>query len=184
VNPLGKSRKQRRAERFTKSPADMAGRMTSVTHPGVSAGTAPTGPQNLQGSRANAVIPSGQGPTRYDQMAGKPPPNTISDVDLGRNIWSPFQPVAPFGPPYINYPRTYDYPVGANIDFTTAGRLSFFKMLQVLSRSWGILRAVIETRKDQLMRIPWSVQLIGKPKEKGVFVESSGRFCVDNARNL
>jgi hypothetical protein len=35
-----------------------------------------------------------------------------------------------------------------------------------MSNSWGILRTVIETRKDQLMRIPWNIQLVnGSAKE-------------------
>lgn len=135
--------------------------------PGDTASRAPAGPQNLQGSRASAVVPTpGQGPSRYNEMAGQVPPTSISDVDLSQNIWSPFQPVVPFGPPSVNYPRTFDYPVGFNLDFTGQGRSPFFKMLQVMSRTWGILRAVIETRKDQLMRIPWDIQLIGKPKVK------------------
>jgi portal protein len=123
------------------------------------------GDPNTQGDRGAAAIPvPGQGPSRYNQAAGPVPPTYVSDVDISQNIWSPFQPVVPFGPPYVNYPRTYDYPVGLNLDFTSQGRLTFFKLLQVMSRSWGILRTVIETRKDQLMRIPWDVQLKDKPK--------------------
>jgi hypothetical protein len=172
-------RKSTPTPRLAKQPSG-AGRRTSLSSgggamqsnpiltPGDTASRAPTGPQNLQGSRANAAIPPppGQAPSRYNEAAGAPTPNSIADVDLNQNIWSPFQPVAPFGPPYVNYPRTFDYPVGINLDFTSAGRLSFFKMLQVMSRTWGILRTVIETRKDQLMRIPWDVQVISKPKDK------------------
>ena len=181
------SRKSRR-RRFQKSPADVPGARRAQLVPGsgdasfpVGAGAmqgplrtpgdtssrAPAGPRDLQGNRAQALVPPpGQGPSRYNELAGPVPPTSISDVDLSQNIWSPFQPVVPFGPPSVNYPRTYDYPVGLNLDFTGQGRLTFFKMLQVMSRTWGILRSVIETRKDQLMRIPWDVQLIGKPKVK------------------
>lgn len=144
--------------------------------PGNTASAAPAGPQNLQGSRAAASVPPGQLPSRYNQAAGQPPPTYVSDVDLSQNIWSPFQPVVPFGPPYVNYPRTYDYPVGLNLDFTSQGRLAFFKMLQAMSRSWGILRAVIETRKDQLMRIPWAIQLRDKPKAKNTRLDQLTDF--------
>ena len=126
------------------------------------------GTPKLRGDRgASAVpLPPGREPSRYNQVAGEQPPTYIEDVDINQNIWSPFQPVVPFGPPYVGYPRTFDYPVGLNLDFTSQGRLSFFKMLQVMSRSWGILRTVIETRKDELMRLPWAIQLKDKPKNK------------------
>lgn len=135
--------------------------------PGNTASNVPNNPQ-LQGSRAAAAIPlpPGQAPSRYNEVAGPNPPTYISDVDLSQNIWSPFQPVVPFGPPYVNYPRTFDYAVGLNLDFTSEGRLTFCKMLQALSRTWGILRSVLETRKDQLMRIPWDFRLVDKPKDK------------------
>lgn len=174
-----KRRRDRRAAQFAKSPASMRGQLTELgpgsMGPGNFAGQAPTGPAALQGSRADALVPTGQ-QSRYNQAAGATPPQSISDVDLSQNIWSPFQPVVPFGPPSTLYPRTFDYPVGFNLDFTGRGRMSFLKMLQVLSRSWGILRAVIETRKDQLMRIPWGVQLKDKPKAKSPRLDELREF--------
>jgi hypothetical protein len=38
--------------------------------------------------------------------------------------------------------------------------MGLYAMLRAMSYGWGILRAVIETRKDQLMRIPWDIRLI------------------------
>lgn len=124
----------------------------------------------------SSVAPSEAGRTRYDLMAGGVPPTVISDVNPGSNTWSPSQPVAPFGPPSVDYPRAYDYQVGTNLDFASQGRLPFFKMLQVLSRSWGILRTVIETRKDQLIRIPWDVQLVDKPDQTDKRVDEVRSF--------
>ena len=146
------------------------------THPGDSDGISPERRLVLEGTRANVTDAPALGmldssgrtpPTKYNTRAlsNPNPPTVISDVDMAGNIWSPFQPLVPFGPPYVNYPRTFDYPSGYNIDFLPA-RLSFLSTLRTMSQSWGILRAVIETRKDQLMRIPWDFRLIGKPKEK------------------
>ena len=166
------SNKRHRAARVQKGPTEVPGsrstQLMGPRTPGDTASMAPTGPRDMVGSRAAALIPAtlpGQ-QSRYNQAAGPQPPTYISDVDLGSNTFSPFQPVTPFGPPSVNYPRTFDYPVGLNLDFSDQGRVAFYKMLQVMSRTWGILRSVIETRKDQIMRIPWDVQLIGKPKVK------------------
>jgi hypothetical protein len=136
-------------------------------HPGVAPGQMPTGPQNLQGSRAAAAIPQQgpQYPSRYNEAANPRPPDYISDVDLSGNIWSPFQPIIPFGPPGVLYPRAFDYQTGQNLQIGS-GQLTFMRMLQVLAQSWGILRSVIETRKDQLLRVPWTIQLKDKPKDK------------------
>lgn len=92
-----------------------------------------------------------------------PPPNTITDVDLSRNWFSPFQPITPFGPPYVTYPREWDYPVGANLDYIPA-RIQLMQQLRGMSETWGVLRTVIETRKDQLLRQPWEIQVKGKPR--------------------
>jgi hypothetical protein len=92
------------------------------------------------------------------------PPNQIADVDSGRNIYSPQQPIAPFGPPAITYPREWDYQPGANIDIVPA-RLGLFEMLRIMSQSWGILRTVIETRKDQIMRLPWAISSRANPRQ-------------------
>jgi hypothetical protein len=78
-----------------------------------------------------------------------------------RNWWSPQQPVTPFGP-WLG-PVEWDYPVGINLDFSPA-RVSFFAQLRAMAQSWGILATVIQTRIDQIMRIPWSIQLREKPK--------------------
>ncbi len=86
------------------------------------------------------------------------PPPYIRDVDIDYNWFSPFQPVWPFGPPYVTYPREWDYPVGLNLEIQPQ-RIGLYAMLRAMSYGWGILRAVIETRKDQLMRIPWEIRL-------------------------
>jgi hypothetical protein len=132
------------------------------------AGRGPLGPQDRPGSRANAAVrPDGMPPSKYQQNQPAQPPNQIADVDLDANWFSPFQPVAPFGPPGVTYPREWDYSVGVNLDFNAA-RFSFFATLRAMVASWGILGSVIKTRKDQLLRIPWEIRLRDVEKPKSV----------------
>ncbi len=134
----------------------------------------PLGPNERPGDRGNAAVPVLQ-PGSYNDHVGPQPPNNITDVDIATNWFSPFQPVTPFGPPYVGYPRVYDYQVGENIDFLPS-RLAFFGQLRAMAQSWGILRTVIETRKDQLMRIPWKFQLVDKPKAKNARLDELTAF--------
>ena len=108
-------------------------------------------------------------PSPYNAIADKTPPAVIQAIDPA-NWYSPFQPIAPFGPPYVRYPRTFDYQTGINLDYAPA-RFQTFQQLQVMSRSWGILRTIIETRKDQLLRVPFAFQKRGKPKVKDKWTE-------------
>ena len=102
--------------------------------------------------------------SQYQNVRDDTPPNVINDVDVSRNWYSPLQPVPPMGYPYLNFPREWDYPSGYNINFLPE-RSEFFWMLRNLVQSWGLLATVIETRKDQLMRIPWAIQKRDKPDE-------------------
>lgn len=141
-------------------------------HPGVGAQSAPTGQLTPVAQRGTSR--SGAAPSKYNEMAGPQPPSNIRDVDPG-NWYSPFQPIAPFGPPTVRYPRAWDYQTGINLDYAP-GRFMAFEMLQGMSRSWGLLRAVIETRKDQLMRMPHAFQVKGKPKAKSPYVDKLNEF--------
>jgi hypothetical protein len=120
-------------------------------------------PENLAHGRAEGEYP-GETPwhpiaSQYRDVRPHQPPPYIRDVDIDYNWFTPFQPVWPFGPPYVTYPREWDYPVGINLEYQPR-RMGLYAMLRAMSYGWGILRAVIETRKDQLMRIPWEIRLI------------------------
>lgn len=121
--------------------------------------------QNMGGTdgRANIVGNGAQPPTIYERTAPPQPPNVISDVNIDRNWFTPLQPVAPFGPPYVNSTRVFDYNVGFNIDFLPA-RVTLFGMLRTMAQSWGVLATVIEKRKDQLLRMPWKIVNKADPK--------------------
>ena len=103
--------------------------------------------------------------SQYRNQRPEQPPNYIGDVDIDYNWFTPFQPVWPFGPPYVGYPREWDYPVGVNLEYIPR-RLELFAMLRAMSQSWGVLRALIEKRKDQLMSIPWSISFREPGNEK------------------
>lgn len=141
--------------------------------PGDSAGRRPGGPLGP------ASPPSGQdlqprGQSKYDRELPQPPP-TISDVDVGLNWFSPFQPVAPFGPPRTTWAREWDYPVGTNLDFVPH-RLRQYPRWRTMARTWGVIATIIETRKDQLLSMPWEVQLIGKPRKTHPRVDQLREF--------
>lgn len=83
--------------------------------------------------------------------------NTI-DVWFGPD--APMPPSAPAGTP----PRTLDYPVGYNINIQPRNLepISFAQM-RALADSFDLVRLCIETRKDQVSRMPWAFRLKNQP---------------------
>lgn len=149
---------------------------------------APTGPRNRP-SGNNAVglkqspqqfgVPSGtsynQGQSKYDGARPNQPPPWIDDVDMASVWYSPMEPVWPFGPPYYTVPREWNFPVGYNLNYIPQ-RLELMGMLRGMRSSWGILSTIIETRKDQLLRVPWTIQVRNKPRASSKFVDEIRRF--------
>lgn len=76
---------------------------------------------------------------------------------IGPDTWmSPDQPVQPLAPEAQG--RQFDYRVGANIFYTPRGtELTSFEQLRALADNCDILRAAIETRKDQLAALGWMI---------------------------
>lgn len=121
------------------------------------------GPWSTAGPSPNSKYTEGR-------PEGSPDP-WVDDIDMGGNFFSPFQPVWPFGPPNITVPREWDYPVGYNLAFIQP-RMELMTMLRGMARTWGVLSTIIATRMDQLLRIPWTIQVKGKPhKESGAVKE-------------
>jgi len=149
---------------------------------------APAGPPNRP-SGNNAVglkqfpqqfgVPSGingqQGQSKYDNARPNQPPPWVDDVNMASVWYSPMEPVWPFGPPYYTVPREWDFPVGYNLNYVPA-RLELMGTLRGMRQSWGVLSTVIETRKDQLLRIPWTIQVKGKPRKNSKFVDEIRNF--------
>ena len=138
----------------------------------------PVGPRagasNYRMGGRNATDPSSVPPSRYD--SSWPMVQTlIQDVSQNRNWFTPNQPIVPFGPPYSSYPREWDYPVGYNLDFATQ-KMVVQRRLRTMSRTWGVLRSIIQTRKDQFMRLPYEFRLRDKPSSKNKYTEKMREF--------
>lgn len=124
-------------------------------------------------------VPSGtaynQGDSKYDGIRQNQPPPWIDDVDMGNSWYSPMEPVWPFGPPSVTSPREWNYPVGYNLNYVPQ-RMELAGMLRGMRGSWGVLSTIIETRKDQLLRLPWTIQLRGKPRTSSKAVDLVRKF--------
>lgn len=123
------------------------------------------------------------GPSKYASDPRTQPQPVIDDVDIGSDFYSPMQPVWPFGPPFVNQPREWDYPVGYNLNFIPQ-RLEFMQMLRGMRASWGVLATIISTRQDQLLRIPWTIQRKDKPRQPSAAVDEMKKFFKKPDRKL
>jgi hypothetical protein len=89
-----------------------------------------------------------------------------SEISTGVNGWmgpgTPIPPVAPSG----TQPRRWDYRFGQNIDYQPKiAEGCCYSLLRDLAEGYDLVRMVIETRKDQVARVPWSFQLRPLPDE-------------------
>jgi hypothetical protein len=77
----------------------------------------------------------------------------------GPQSWfGPQQPLAPQAPAQVKG-RQWDYPFGVNINYTPrSDSLLSFADLRALAEALPLLRAVIETRKDQISALNWNVR--------------------------
>ncbi|MDE2100871.1 MAG: phage portal protein [Patescibacteria group bacterium] len=110
------------------------------------------------------ATPWHQPQSQYRNQRPTQPPNDVRDVDIDYNWFTPFQPVWPFGPPFVTYPREWDYPTGINLEYISR-RQQLYGQLRMMAQSNGILRTVIESRIDHMMRVPWTFSLKDKPTQ-------------------
>lgn len=76
--------------------------------------------------------------------------------------FSPLKPLAPVAPP-DTAGRQYDYMTGVNLHTRPrSGELVGFAEMRALADGYDLLRLVIETRKDQMAKLPWTI----KPRDK------------------
>jgi hypothetical protein len=73
--------------------------------------------------------------------------------------------MGPLNPPVAQQPQTigrqWDYPAGANLQYTPRGvEPVSFAQLRVLADSYDLVRILIETRKDQMVKIGWTISPI------------------------
>src|ERR1700742_5082766 len=105
--------------------------------------------------------------TGFAARVGRKLRNTM-DVWFGPDL--PMASSAPAGTP----PRTLDYPVGYNINIQPRNMepISFHQM-RSLADSFDLVRLCIETRKDQVSRMPWAFRKKSQPG-KSKTVDSRG----------
>ncbi|HEU0218621.1 MAG TPA: phage portal protein, partial [Stellaceae bacterium] len=77
----------------------------------------------------------------------------------GQGIFSPGYPLAPLDPERV---RVWDFPVGVNTIYTPRSYEAVsFEELRRLADAHDITRLAIETRKDQVERLDWSIRMRG-----------------------
>ncbi|HXT08899.1 MAG TPA: hypothetical protein VN715_18425, partial [Roseiarcus sp.] len=78
---------------------------------------------------------------------------------IGPESWfGPQQPLLPQAPPDVKG-RQWDYPFGLNINYVPrSDNLLSFGELRTLADALPLLRSVIETRKDQIAALNWTVR--------------------------
>ncbi|MEI6730426.1 MAG: phage portal protein, partial [Pseudomonadota bacterium] len=95
--------------------------------------------------------------------------NGVKYITTANTAWMPpGEPVAPIASPQP-VARQFDYPVAVNIQRQPRNDETIsFADLRNLADNWGTLRAVIETRKDQMAKLAWSI----KPKDPKQQIDS------------
>lgn len=77
---------------------------------------------------------------------------------------SPDQPMQPTEPQAAG--RQFDYPVGANLFYTPRGEeLTSFEQLRMLADNCDLVRLAIETRKDQIAGLTWTISNANPKKQ-------------------
>jgi HK97 family phage portal protein len=72
--------------------------------------------------------------------------------------FGPLTPLEPIAPPEVKG-RAWDYPVGVNTQYRPRSEEGVsFDMMRSLADNYDLLRIVIETRKDQLVRMDWRIR--------------------------
>ncbi len=76
---------------------------------------------------------------------------------LGPDWFGPLEPITPLAPPEVAG-RQWDYLSGYNLSTVARGYAPIsFATLRGLAESYDLLRLVIETRKDQVARLSWTI---------------------------
>src|SRR5258705_10028928 len=86
-----------------------------------------------------------------------------NDVTQFRDVFQPdrgnFSPSYPLVPPEREQVRLWDYPVGYNAIYTPRSHEAIgFNELRALAESHDITRLAIETRKDQIEKLDWTIK--------------------------
>ncbi|MBW7964959.1 phage portal protein [Bradyrhizobium sp. BR 10261] len=112
--------------------------------------------------------------------------NQPATSDPGADWFGPQQPLRPVAQEVAG--RAYDYPTGFNLSTQPrAFEPLTFQMLRSLADSYDPVRLIIEKRKDQLTRLPWTIRAkhtgVGK-RPKADHVSSRTRAIVDEVEQF
>jgi len=81
----------------------------------------------------------------------------FDSTGTAQSFFGPLDPMMPLAPADVAG-RILDYPVGYNLSQSPrAYEAISFPVLRQLADAWDLLRLLIETRKDQLCRMPWQI---------------------------
>ncbi len=93
--------------------------------------------------------------------------------------FGPMQPTTPMAPADVAG-RRFDYPTGYNLDYTPRSYEAIkFSDLRALSDSCDVLRSVIETRKDQIEALDWSIRIRTDKNDKGAAATAEQQKRID-----
>ncbi len=83
--------------------------------------------------------------------------------EAGMSAWFSALPPLPQVAPPDTPVRRFDFPVGQNINYIPrSGETTTFAQLRALADNYDLLRTVIETRKDQLAKVPWTIRTVSR----------------------
>src|SRR5580692_2625237 len=94
-----------------------------------------------------------------------------------QNWFGPLQPLKPMAPPEVKG-RQFDYPFGANVSYTPRASAAIgFAELRALADALPLLRSVIETRKDQIAGLNYTV----RPRDPSRAPDADARVAATRA---
>lgn len=84
--------------------------------------------------------------------------------NIGNAWFGPSQPLEPVAPKEQTSGRQFDYATSFNVNSRPRqGEALTYDHLRAFADNYDLLRIIIETRKDQMAKLPWVIRLKDKP---------------------
>jgi hypothetical protein len=104
------------------------------------------------------ATPRGQGRSMTELSPGSSGYPSSTAPGEGENWFGPLPPMSPVAPPEVAG-RQFDYAVGYNLNTTARPYEAIdFRALRNLADAYDPVRLIIERRKDQMCRLPWTIR--------------------------